>query len=495
MEHAPAPPTPLSIAPPPGQMLAALTARRTGGGASSELFGRSLEAWRIESRRELAAATGADRADPDAPLVGTGHQPRFWHPGIVVKPILANLLAERSGGTALHVIVEQDADPPLSFDVPVRRDDGTLGVRRIEPLRHESGVIVARIAPFDPDAALGERGLEALLARGSAPATESVAAGLAAMSGALRRRRGESDLARQVTEAAFDLLEPVTPRLPIIGSGALLSTTFAGELLRAMARDPIACAQAYNAAVAGVPDSAPPLRILDDRVEVPLWRLDDAGRRMHAWEDDLDRFRAGTVQLLPRALLMTALLRVGLCDLFLHGTGGAAYDVAMERWMHAWLGAPTAPAGSATATRLLPLPATTPQPEAPRATLLARYRRALSDPESIDREGNSDRAGNLDASSGAPPGPWKRSMLDEIDRLPRRSPQRRSAWRAMHDELEQRRAASAPALDALAQDVRDAETWLRIEPILHTRTWPFPFHDETTLRDLRAAVERSLTEE
>ena len=40
----------------------------------------------------------------------------------------------------------------------------------------------------------------------------------------------------------------------------------------------------------------------------------------------------------PKALLLTALTRVGFADLFVHGHGGATYDVVMEEWVRNWLG-------------------------------------------------------------------------------------------------------------------------------------------------------------
>src|SRR5690606_35198771 len=59
--------------------------------------------------------------------------------------------------------------------------------------------------------------------------------------------------------------------------------------------------------------------------------------------------------LMPRALSMTALVRMHACELFIHGTGGAAYDAITDEWIPAWLGVPVAPTGMATATMHLPL--------------------------------------------------------------------------------------------------------------------------------------------
>ena len=42
-------------------------------------------------------------------------------------------------------------------------------------------------------------------------------------------------------------------------------------------------------------------------------------------------------ELMPRALLLTLLLRSFACDLFVHGLGGEIYDPAMEAWVAPWV--------------------------------------------------------------------------------------------------------------------------------------------------------------
>ncbi|MFO0875002.1 MAG: hypothetical protein U0575_13660 [Phycisphaerales bacterium] len=149
----------------------------------------------------------------------------------------------------------------------------------------------------------------------------------------------------RVTRAAFDLLGAACPPLPLVRSSALLETTLGRALLERIAADPWACAAAYNRAVAATPGAATALTIRDDRVEVPLWRLDAEGRRMRAWDDDLERAAAGPatplsapaasiVRLRPRALMLTGFLRLAACDAFIHGTGGA--DATASRWNAGW---------------------------------------------------------------------------------------------------------------------------------------------------------------
>src|SRR5207237_6310283 len=121
------------------------------------------------------------------------------------------------------------------------------------------------------------------------------------------------------------------------------------------------------------------LLIRPDYVELPLWRIRPDGTRMHAYDSDVETGlgsgqwsvvsdqrteqaeskiqnpKSKIPPLLPRALFMTALVRLGMCDLFVHGFGGANYDRAMEVWIRDWLGVDVGPIAVVSATLRLTL--------------------------------------------------------------------------------------------------------------------------------------------
>ena len=94
------------------------------------------------------------------------------------------------------------------------------------------------------------------------------------------------------------------------------------------------CAKIWNAAVALVPRSARPLRMDSNdpqRTEVPFWRVDeDDHRRTTATVADLHRSLKHDTPLLPKAFLMTAIVRSDDCLEMIHGTGGGRYEVVTE---------------------------------------------------------------------------------------------------------------------------------------------------------------------
>src|SRR5205823_2691827 len=135
---------------------------------------------------------------------------------------------------------------------------------------------------------------------------------------------------------------------------------------------------------------------VQDRWELPLWWLPPGREREHVYAEDLGRIPIA--ELAPKALMMTGLMRLAGCDLFIHGLGAAGlvepgrvvegYDVITGEWLAAWLGpeASIAPIVMVTASFLLPL-LDRPLPtlhDSARATWLAHHARhdpiALRDP-------------------------------------------------------------------------------------------------------------------
>ena len=196
--------------------------------------------------------------------------------------------------------------------------------------------------------------------------------------------------AHRATEVALGLDRVQAVRVSRLCATASFRAFAAGLLLEARRG-----AECYNAAVLeyrrrhrvrarGRP--VPLLAIDTNRVEVPLWvlRRGEPRRRLYA-EIDGERVRLladdqpiGAVArselvdaatpgapwpierdgwgLRPRALTLSAFLRLFAADLFIHGIGGAKYDEVTEGFVGAYLGLTPAPIGCVSATLHLPLP-------------------------------------------------------------------------------------------------------------------------------------------
>lgn len=437
-----------------------------------ELFGRRQSLWREKTRRELGLAT-------DRPVIATGHQTLLWHPGILAKYLVLHHASVATDCAMANLIVDQHVDRFGEFDVPIQQNDGTLATRRIELTPPRPDVPMGLQEPFDPPETPGHWPF----------ALDSVRLGVDRIISSVRAHRSKPNAALQMAAALDELMSRWVPSVPNVTATDLGETTLAREMLARMVNDPHAMAAAYNRAVAAVPEAGiPPLLVRDDYVEVPLWRIRPDGRRMRAYDNDVQQWldapgdagrlaSEGRMRLLPRALFMTALVRLGMCDLFIHGTGGTKYDRAMEQWMRRWLGIEVAPSAVVSATLRLPLGRGVEDGHVESARHAARQ--AWHDPEMVDAD-----------SPGTAPGPAKAAQLDRIAALPRRSMERRAAYFDMHQMLARLRDERRQEIDERMRVAEQLQRQAESRAIADRRDWPFALYPEEMIDAFQAAVRR-----
>ena len=419
-------------------------------------------------RSQLGLPTGR-------PIIMTGHQAAFWHPGILAKYLAADAIARTRCGSAAWLVVDQD-DPPANTIVayPVLGPGGVL---------RRATWDVAAGAPVRPSG------------------IDFVDAGLARIADAWAAH-ADATPARRVAAALADLMSPLIPPAPTIFATDLCRTQLFGVFVETMAANPETCALAYNAAAAAHPSAGIRPLLADpvqDRFELPLWSMRDAtvrerddaptgtlphGRvsyRNRVYAEDLPRTPRDV--LAPRALLMTAMMRLAGCDLFIHGTGGGGdgahegYDRVTEAWLAAWrpkgFEGNLAPVRTVTATRLLPLPGGEAPSTGDVAVASWRAHRARHDPALL-----GDHAAAAEKSA----------LLDRIAAAPRRSAARREAFLQMHAALERSRHAHADAMHRFDEDAARARALAGNADILADRTWAFPLYPPSMLERLRDEI-------
>ncbi|MDY7109948.1 MAG: hypothetical protein SYC29_15055 [Planctomycetota bacterium] len=435
------------------------------------LLGHPLKEWQRNTRTELGLPN-------DTPVIATGHQTLLWHPGILVKYLLCEAVASACGLARANLIVDQHAGGFGAFEIPVRRSDDSLAVRRIELTAAPAEVPMALHEAFTPPAPPVH--LPAAL--------PSVAEGVQRIHETICAHREAPNAALQMASALADLMRPWVSPMPNVTATDLVETSLSRALLAEMAANPQRCAEAYNRAVAARPDvGIAPLLVREDYVELPLWRIRSDGRRMHAYDNDVQDWlerAADPPRLMPRALFMTALIRLGMCDLFVHGTGGANYDRAMELWIDDWLGVRPSPIAVATATLHLPL--LPPEGSEVRDVDAARAeaRRAWHDPEAAEaRDDDSEEESRR-------PGPIKRELLEAVEGARRGSLRRREAFFAMHRELQVLRGVHAGAVERYQRRALDAVRRQADAAIATRRDWPFPLYPREMIDALAEAVAR-----
>ncbi len=399
----------------------------------------------------------------DAPIVATGHQPTMWHPGILAKYFAADEAAQRVKGYALWLVADQDAVDPFELRLPALDANGNLttATHRLGPAP-TPGIAASQIAP-STGAALFDR----------APALSSLATSVDRISTLYRKHRGAPNAAAQAGEVTAELLRELGLEGRLLYATALNTTDLFAKLIQTFREDPDRAVRTYNAAVANRPSAGvAPLEYSEanHRHELPLWRLRDGQPRERVYEENLDTIP--TSELAPRALLMTALLRLAGCELFIHGSGGAEYDRVTEDWIKAWLGVDLAPAAMATATLRLPIESDAPtSEEAERAVWLAHH--AKHDPAAL---------GEMDLAAIK----QRYVKLIEAERESGGNPS--APFQEMQQALRDYRAANIARLDQLEASAEQMLRRAGERNIALDRTWAFALHDSAALDRLRAAI-------
>lgn len=470
---------------------------------TSTISGHASEFLAASSRAALGLPT-------DRPVVMSGHQASLWHCGILAKWFALRPISARASAHAAWLVVDHDTNDPTTIAYPSRTENGlgrgawkwgrdaSLGDDSPLPIRLRAARAPA--APPERDKCWSQDTLDALLRTHAALAANATV----------------SNLAEQVTLASCQLLEPLTPVAPsIVFARRLASTPMFQALLRTMLKDPVACVEAYNKAARRFPAAGVrPLECKLDRVELPLWSIQRSRKPVIVSDRDSTGQDIGPSDTLaPRALLLSAVLRLGVCDLFIHGTGGGEYDKVTDAWMAEWLmnshrdrafldadlrelldqrancGAPIlAPSIVVSATVRLEFPEV-----------------AVPSPKELEHTiwlAHSAKHRLLARSDGAFDAARKQSLVDAIAlaRLGRRGAAdvRESraaalaAYRELHAALAASRLEHAATLADYDQRARTAKEARGLASIVHDRTWPFALHPIASLRSLRDAMEATL---
>lgn len=281
------------------------------------------------------------------PVILTGHQPVFHHPGILIKNMLAQSLADSLGGTAVHLIHDCDQEE-IHFYYPERI--GEIVKKRSYKLN--SGQTILRDDPLQP--AVREQFLRLLdylrteirlvfspdRAREIGPALDIVQA------------------AAENAKRAMDIPEAVRTarrsRTISISSSDLFSSEAFQCFVDHVAERAEDFRLVHNQVLAeyrtahGIKNPAQPLPDLKPG-ELPFWIMRTTER-----EPLLENTPRKGEYILPRAVTLTLFCRLFLCDLFIHGLGGERYDRITDEILKRFFDGAGAPFIAASATLSLP---------------------------------------------------------------------------------------------------------------------------------------------
>ncbi len=463
-------------------------------------------------RRRARAALGLT----DAPLIVTGHQPDFIHPGVWAKHVAAMRMAEALGGTALNVVVDSDAPKSAALRIPVEHDRRDFRLERIRYADVPAGHTFDQI-PVMPSAGVRDFASRIKAALGPRYDATLMPVFLAALHEAADSRRWVDQVvaARRAIEREMDVqvADVCVCRLPLapfladwILNAGQFSTAYNAAL------------DAYRAAhrIRSPHRPIPDLAAADGRTELPLWLSHPAHGRQRAFvrpgpggytlfAGNMEVGRVTTAELRgaaeseaaewsgpgdwrvrPRALALTLWMRLCLADFFIHGIGGAKYDLITDEIIRLYYNTEPPGFGCVSATLwMLPPPYGVTADDVAAAKLAAR-----------DTRWNPQR--HLDGSPGGAAAALvaaRQEAVVQSETLRRNRPGDRAARRDAFLRVREASGALLATMPDVVDDadrrVEDVESKARRDRIATGREYFFGLYSRDALRVLVRALHAS----
>ncbi len=439
----------------------------------------AVRAWRAVIGTDAATLVSRSRAaiGNDGTLsAGTGHQPGFFHAGILAKFLVAAAASDALGSTNswLHFLSDADAVDPFRLDLPMETFDGSVRRATVRlsatNSRHPTAAACTRAAVSSVDRESVQASLKQPLA--SPRADKALAFALEALGAHSHARNAAEQTGQAVEETMFPR---VRGSARIISTLDLVSSPFGRWATQKILDEPERCATTFNAALTLAPHSARMLKVAGDSSEVPFWGVGVDGGRERIGATEARRREAAGAPLLPRAFLASGLMRLHT-DLFVHGTGAAIYERAGNKWWSDFFGIEMPPFAIASATlhcsrEALGIPL--------RAASGAKvpYRTAWWNPRLLADVGATNALGAD-----------RNRQLERIASAPRKSTERRQAYQDLMAMIDRERSDAATALERLRSHEAFHARAMRDEVLLNDRTWPFLLQDPSQLDALERVI-------
>lgn len=454
-----------------------------------------------------------------------GHQPSLFHPGVWVKNFALGRFARETGGSSLHLIVDNDTVASSSIRVP----QGTRETPRIERIAYDSPRPMqpwedADVLDEDLFRSFGGRVAEAMRAWGIEPLAQTFWPDAVAHLECSRRLADCLCAARHRLERSWGLENLELPLSRLCQLEPFL--WFASHLFahaprfRSVYNDVLRQYRQVNR-VRSRTHPVPELTENDGWTEAPFWIWSEGETRRHrvfcrqrgrnvelsdgtsvlaelpltaegeacCAVEVLRTLSERGIRLRTRALTTTLFARLCLADLFVHGIGGAKYDEMSDSILMRFFGLQPPQFMALSATVHLPLGGAHPVTEVDAVRLRTLLR---------DLEFNPDRhlAGAADEALVSE----KRQLVGEQHRAAReRTGMTRSERRARHRMNHARHVRLGEINSQLAKlaavqrrrietELEQVERELAANCLLQDREYQFALYPESRLRPFMTGV-------
>lgn len=319
------------------------------------------------------------------PIVATGHQPVIYHPGIIFKDMVVNALIERYGFCGLNLVVDSDTlhNNNQYVSIPAFKDE-VITCEKIRLFYAEKNLAMEEIPPPDQKefnqilAHIKERIKDSLLAENLESLSNYIitinevlpSSNNLAQFNAFSKRLYEEKLGFKHTEIFLS---------SICQSKAFI---YFISLILSSGKQFVKCYNRILDEYRKYRKGRCPLnlRLSSDTIELPFWIWKDGEiratlyikfNRGKLWIcagdrkiSDIDISKIDqTIKIIeelnsfykirPKALMLTLFARLFLCDLWIHGVGGAEYEKLNDRLAREFFSIPLPEYAIASATLFL----------------------------------------------------------------------------------------------------------------------------------------------
>jgi len=295
----------------------------------------------------------------DQPLILSGHQPIFFHPGVWAKCLTASILAESVSGTACHKITDTAMTGEYIHTLPEVEDNGKARRKELDFFLTKDMKQQEKTTPYAHLPAPEFAALEKIFSDAQVFCPEAIKGNLRGFEEKLVKGLKKNPTWTDFHLYTLKLLDEIcgTSRQYLTGSKLWTSEPFlqfAANWLSNLAE----MNQAYNESLDeyrkkyGITHELSPMPNLKFEnwwFEIPFWGVTKYHQRHSLYakkdgkklilkikggdgtypldQEDMQRqLGVLNISLWPKAIPQTLFCRMYLCDFFIHGVGGSSYE-------------------------------------------------------------------------------------------------------------------------------------------------------------------------
>lgn len=336
------------------------------------------------------------------PIIQTGHEPIFYHPGVWIKNHLIHSLAKRLGGIGVNMIVDNDGCNMGFMYVPILSGK-SASVGKVSLVKNKDHVAYEEIVIDDFAAILQfkEEVIDLLTKNAFREDVKTIMKDVQSMFEQFIDRigghyqQGCNDMVGLLTAARMSLEKEIGIENLEVPVSWMCETEGFSYFMFHIIFNANRFATIYNEKLAeyrsihkirSKANPLPDLKVLEDSVELPFWVWKAGGQRARCYAsnngDDIiitDRIdtlfilktngdsmenisrvktlRESGFKIRPRAITTTMFSRLFFSDVFIHGIGGAKYDTITDEIIKEFFGVEPPGFVTISATLFLPLAA------------------------------------------------------------------------------------------------------------------------------------------